>query len=131
MASAAFDSDCGAMITVYPTNSTGGHKVIVSWHKEEQNAELRQSIYKIIQSIDSQSESGGTPFLEGLLGGSYNVNTSADYFQEIPNKTQERIKQARKRNFYNNIHLFVQAVGELARIREQEAANQAWRMSRR
>ena len=131
VASAAFDSECGAMITVYPTNNTGDHKVVVSWHKEEINPELERSISEIIQSIVSPGESGVAPFLERILGGSYNVYTSADYYQKIPEDMQERIQDTRERNFYNNIHVFVQVMGELAVIREQESTNLRWRMSRR
>ena len=126
VAAVAFDSECGAMVTVYPTNNTGDHKVIVSWHKEEMNPELERSISEIIQSIVSPGEGRVAPFLERILGGSYNVYTSADYFQEIPEVMQERIHDARKQNFYDNIHIFVQAMGELSTVRLQESTNSQW-----
>lgn len=130
MASAAFDSDSGAMVTVYPTNNAGDHKVVVSWHKEELNSELERSISEIIQSVVSPGERGKVSFLEKILGESYNVYTSPDYFQVIPKDLQERVQETRKRNWYNNFHVFVKAMCELAEIREREAANQRWRSTR-
>ena len=126
VASSAFDSKCGAMVTVYPTNNTGDHKVIVSWYKEEMNPELKRSILEIRQSIVPPGEGRVAPFLERILGGSYNVYTSADYFQEIPEVMQERIHDARKQNSYDNIHVFVQAMGELSEVCLHESTNSQW-----
>ena len=118
IASSSFVDKDSAMLTVYPVNDTGDHKIILSWFKGLENTVLTDLITEIIRSV-SLSSNDESSFLEQILNGSYNVYTSPDYSQKVPANIQSHIRKIRRCN-YGNTRLYVKIMGELIKIRVSE-----------
>ena len=109
MASTAFDTNSNAILTVYPLDNAGRHKALVSWFKDERLLVNEEALSDLIEEMDHASDGAEMPFVEHILGGSYNVYASSDYETEMPSDVKDRVKEARSMMYDGIIEEIVMA----------------------